>query len=79
MKPLVLETRTPPPAASIQGLASIFYRMTCHWVDRNVLLTSGFHGELLEWRMDKLKRKPTGAIFISDGSDAKVLHKEHSR
>jgi hypothetical protein len=43
------------------------------------LLTSGSQGELLEWNLDRLRRKSPGAIFVSDGNEARVVHREHQR
>jgi hypothetical protein len=60
----------------IDALFSV--RTVCHWLKPDVLLTSGVHGELLEWQLNRLKRKGSGDFF-SDGQEARVLHREHQR
>ena len=55
---------------------------TCFWLKHNVLLSSGIHGELLEWNLDRLiKRTADGILRSSDGNspEVQVLHREHNR
>ena len=55
---------------------------TCFWLNRNTLLSSGIHGELLEWNLDRLiKCTADGILRSTDGNspEVQVLHREHNR
>ena len=54
---------------------------TCCWWKRNILLSSGIHGELLEWNLERFDKKTSDGIFRSDGNggEVKIIHKEHAR
>jgi len=60
----------------------VMFWTTCFWWQREILLSSGVHGELLEWNLDKITKKTNDGIFRSDGfghSEVQVVHKEHAR
>lgn len=50
---------------------------TCFWWKREILFTSGNHGELLEWNLDRLSKRPNANIFKCDGqsNEMQVLKK----
>ena len=54
---------------------------TCHWWKQNMLLSSGIHGELLEWNLDRLVKRTADGILRTDGNgpEVQVIHREHAR
>ena len=55
---------------------------TCFWWKHNILLSSGIHGELLEWNLDRLiKRTADGILRSTDGNspEVQIVHREHNR
>ena len=54
---------------------------TCYWRKRNLLLSSGAHGELFEWNLDRLIKRTADGILRSEGNgpEVNVIHREHAK
>ena len=53
---------------------------TCFWWKRDVLLSSGIHGELLEWNLDKITKRTQDGLYRAEGhAELQVVHREHAR
>lgn len=54
---------------------------TCYWWKREILLSSGIHGELLEWNLGKMTKRIADGTLRSEGNgpEVQLIHREHAR